>query len=58
MKSLLTQVHAMQRDWPQLEPTLGLGPQSVIWFGNLKGLERQFSISIEYGLPVAGRHNQ
>ncbi|WP_412553200.1 hypothetical protein [Shimia sp. MIT1388] len=58
MKSLLAQVNAMHRDWPHFQASLGIGPQSVIWFGNLKGLERQFHVSIEYGLPMKGRHDQ
>lgn len=58
MKSLLAQVNAMQRDWPHFQASRGLGPQSVIWFGDLKGLERQFHVSIEYGLPMTGRHDQ
>ncbi|WP_421980925.1 hypothetical protein [Roseibium sp.] len=57
MKSLLAQFNAMHRDWPQFQASLGLGPQSVIWFGDLKGLERQFHVSIEYGLPVSGRND-
>ena len=58
MKSLGALVNGMQRDWPQFEVSPGLGPRSVIWFGDLKGLERQFHVSIEYGLPIAGRHDQ
>lgn len=55
MKSLLAQLNGMQRDWPQFQPTKGLAPQSVVWFGDIKGLERQFHVSIEYGLPLHGR---
>ncbi len=58
MKSLQAQINAMARDWPQFQPCSGLWPQSVIWFGDLKGLERPFRISIEYGLPITGRHDQ
>lgn len=45
----------MARDWPQFEQHPGPGPESVIWFGELKGLDRSFDISIEYGLPLAER---
>ncbi len=55
IKSLLAQVNDMARLWPQFEPTRGMGPSSVVWFGNLKGLERSFLITIEYGPPVKGQ---
>ncbi|MEM8976205.1 MAG: hypothetical protein AAGD43_29405 [Pseudomonadota bacterium] len=54
-KSLNAQVEAMRRDWPQFEPSPGLASQSVIWFGDLKGLERPFSLSIEYGNLLPGQ---
>lgn len=54
LKSLLSQVQDMARVWPQFEVALGPGPNSVVWFGPLKGLERPFTLSIEYGLPVSG----
>jgi hypothetical protein len=54
MKSLLSQVQDMAHVWPQFDVTLGPGPNSVVWFGPLKGLERPFTLSIEYGLPVSG----
>jgi hypothetical protein len=57
VKSLGAQVQAMTRDWPQLQPSRGLGKRSVIWFGDLKGLSRAFHISIEYGLPIKGRQD-
>lgn len=54
LKSLMSQVQDMAHVWPQFEVALGLGPSSVVWFGPLKGLERPFTLSIEYGLPVSG----
>lgn len=54
MRSLEAQVQDMRRDWPQFEPTAGVGPMSVIWFGPLVGLDRCFTLSIEYGLPIEG----
>jgi hypothetical protein len=54
LKSLLSQVQDMAHVWPQFEVALGPGPNSVVWFGPLKGLERPFTLSIEYGLPVSG----
>lgn len=52
--SLSAQAKAMARRWPQFRATLGMGPQSLVWFGDLKGLERSFHISVEYGLPRPG----
>lgn len=57
MKTLQEQVRTMRRDWPQFQPTLGLGPASVAWFGNLTGLDRPFHVSVEYGLPLQGRRD-
>ena len=54
LKSLMSQVQDMAHVWPQFEVALGPGPNSVVWFGPLKGLERPFTLSIEYGLPVSG----
>lgn len=55
MKSLQAQIHAMARDWPQFQVTSGLGPRTVVWFGNLKGLDRQFHVSVEHGQPQPRR---
>lgn len=44
----------MAQIWPQFELALGQGSHSLVWFGPLKGLERPFTLSIEYGLPVRG----
>lgn len=57
VKSLEAQVRAMTRDWPHFQPLRGMGPRSVIWFGDLRGLGRTFHISIEYGLPDKGRQD-
>jgi len=54
LRSLLSQVQDMAHVWPQFEVALGPGPNSVVWFGPLKGLERPFTLSIEHGLPVSG----
>ena len=54
VKSLAAQVDAMVRRWPHFQYSLGLGPHSVVWFGDLKGLERSFYISVEYGTPILG----
>lgn len=54
LRSLLSQVQDMALVWPQFEVALGPGPNSVVWFGPLKGLERPFTLSIEYGLTVSG----
>ena len=54
MRSLLAQVQDMGRLWPLFEPTSGTGPSSVVWFGPLKGLDRPFTLAVEYGLPLKG----
>ena len=53
-KSLIAQVKAMTKRWPQLLPTPGIEPGTVVWFGDLKGFERPFRVSIEFGLPRSG----
>ena len=53
-RSLIAQVEAMSRRWPGFEPTIGIEPETVIWFGDLKGLERIFRLSIEFGVPRSG----
>jgi len=45
----------MARHWPQFNALPGFGPRSVIWYGDVKGLDRLFHISIKYGLPLPGR---
>lgn len=54
LKSLGAQVDAMRRIWPGFKPTPGLGPWSIVWFGDLAGVERTFHVTIEYGLPALG----
>ena len=54
LKSLLSQAQDMAQVWPQFEVAIGPGPNSIVWFGPLKGLDRPFTLSIEYGLPVSG----
>lgn len=56
MKGLLAQAQAMRERWPGFEVTSGFGPRSLIWIGDLKGLERTFRVWIEYGLPIPGPH--
>lgn len=48
----------MHREWPQFEPMVGSGPMSVVWFGPLVGIERSFTLSVEYGLPIKGMHHR
>jgi len=54
--SLSEQVRAMRAFWPGFEPVPGIGPGTVVWFGDLTGFERRFRIFIQYGLPLPGRH--
>ncbi|MGB3553183.1 MAG: hypothetical protein WBA25_00925 [Jannaschia sp.] len=49
------QLTAMRSTWPGFVPVRGMGPETVIWFGDLTGVERTFHLSIEYGLPMVGR---
>lgn len=56
MKSLAAQVDAMRRRWPNFEVTRSFEPSTLIWFGNLIGLERCFRVMIKYGLPFQGRN--
>lgn len=51
-RSLASQIDSMKRLWPMFDATRGLSPGSVVWFGQLKGLERSFFISVEYGVPM------
>lgn len=50
----MAQVQTMALRWPRFRPQPGRYPQTVVWCGLLAGLERAFSLSIEYGLPLAG----
>lgn len=54
LKSLGAQADAMRRTWPGFEPVVGLAPGSLIWFGDLTGVERRFHLTIEHGLPLPG----
>ncbi len=45
----------MQREWPQFSVAAGTSPMSVMWFGPLVGMERSFTLSVQYGLPFGGR---
>ena len=54
VKSLPAQIVAMRHTWPGFEPVAGFAPASVVWFGDLTGVERRFHLSVEYGLPLKG----
>lgn len=55
LKSLQSQVDEMRREWPQFGITAGTSPMSVMWFGPLVGMERSFTLSVQYGLPLGSR---
>ena len=55
LKSLQSQVDEMRREWPQFGVTAGNSPMSVMWFGPLVGMERSFTLSVQYGVPLGGR---
>lgn len=52
--SLEEQVKAMRALWPGFEAVPGIGPGTVVWFGDLTGFERKFHLFIQYGLPLPG----
>lgn len=45
----------MSAVWPRFEAVPGIGPGTVVWFGDLTGFERRFHLFIQYGLPLPGR---
>ena len=47
------QIRAMASVWPSFKPTPGLSPFSVVWFGDLPGLERTFHVTVELAFPGA-----
>lgn len=49
----MAQIKTMALRWPNFKPELGRYPQTVVWYGQLTGLEREFTLSIEYGSPLA-----
>ena len=53
-KSLRAQIVAMQRRWPQFEVGLGWQRATALWTGPLQGLEREFTLTVEYGMPMEG----
>lgn len=54
IKSLAAQVQAMAVRWPEFTPAVGLSSTTIVWYGNLRGLDRAFRVSVEYGLPLVG----
>ena len=54
MKNIHQQVIAMRRHWPGFE-TAGETRDEVTWIGSLAGIEREYRLLVEYGLPVAGK---
>lgn len=44
----------MQRRWPTFDAGLGWHPATVIWTGRLRGLEREFTLTVEYGMSMQG----
>ena len=50
MKSIRQQIAAMRRHWPSFEVAES-GNDCATWFGALAGIELQYRIAIQFGLP-------
>ena len=50
MKTLRHQIASMRRDWPNFTVT-DVRTDSAIWFGSLVGIELEYRLSIQFGLP-------
>ena len=50
MKTVRQQIEVMRRHWPSFE-VADVGNDHVIWFGALAGIELQYRIMIQCGLP-------
>lgn len=50
MKKISHQVDAMRRLWPQFV-LAEVTKDKAVWFGSLVGLEREYRLMVEYGLP-------
>lgn len=50
MKIIAEQVRAMTKHWPDFDIASETA-DAVTWFGWLAGIERQYRIMVEYGLP-------
>ena len=50
MKSVRQQIEAMRRHWPNFE-VAAFGNDHALWFGALAGVELQYRIMIQFGLP-------
>jgi len=44
----------MHAQWPLFKLSHGIAPKTVIWTGQLYGLERPFKVTIEYGEFIRG----
>ncbi|HRD68114.1 MAG TPA: hypothetical protein PKY50_18415 [Candidatus Competibacter sp.] len=53
LKSLKAQIQTMALRWPSFKLARGHYPQTIVWCGQLIGLEKAFTLSIEYGSPSA-----
>jgi hypothetical protein len=50
MKTVHQQIAGVRRDWPSFTVT-DVRADSAIWFGSLVGIELEYRISIQFGLP-------
>jgi hypothetical protein len=51
LRTIDEQVRAVKRAWPGFD-IVELGHDRVVWFGWLAGIERQYRVMVEYGLPA------
>lgn len=51
MKTMRQQIEAMKRHWPSFE-VVDEEIDRAIWFGSLAGIELQYRVMIEFGLPA------
>ncbi len=50
VKTIAQQVHVMRRLWPQFA-VINRRADYVMWMGPLVGIERPFTLTVEFGLP-------
>lgn len=50
MKTMMQQIHSMQRRWPMFD-MVPMGREYVVWFGDLIGIQKRYRVMIEFGLP-------
>lgn len=57
MRPIAEQVISMARHWPGFD-VASQTTDAVVWFGWLVGIERQYRVMVEYGLPRKPEHDE